>query len=101
MQRLAPVGILYKRPVAAQKAFLDHLRIRHLVAVAGPSYGGYQAFQWAVVYPDFMDAIVPVNTAPWASVDTGKQLAELEARLAGDPEWHGDAITARRRARRC
>src|SRR5262249_5233449 len=33
--------------------------------------------------------IVPVNTAPWASVNTDKQLAELEARLAGDPEWHG------------
>ena len=39
--------------------------------------------------PDFMDAIVPVNTAPWASVNTDKQLAELHARLAGDPEWHG------------
>src|SRR5439155_368794 len=62
---------------------------RNLVAVAGPSYGGYQAFQWAVAYPDFMDAIVPVNTAPWASINTGKQLAELRARLAGDPEWHG------------
>ena len=24
----------------------------------------YQAFQWAVAYPDFIDAIVPVNTAP-------------------------------------
>jgi homoserine O-acetyltransferase len=48
--------------VAAQKALLDHLGVRHLVAVAGPSYGGYQAFQWAVAYPDFMDAIVPVNT---------------------------------------
>ena len=54
--------------VAAQKALLDHLGVRHLVAVAGPSYGGYQAFQWAVAYPDFMDAIAPVNTAPWASV---------------------------------
>ena len=75
--------------VAAQKALLDHLGIRHLVAVAGPSYGGYQAFQWAVAYPDFMDAIVPVNTAPWASVNTDKQLAELQARLASDPEWHG------------
>jgi homoserine acetyltransferase len=51
--------------LAAQKALLDHLGVRHLVAVAGPSYGGYQAFQWAVAYPDFMDAIVPVNTAPW------------------------------------
>ena len=75
--------------VTAQKALLDSLGVKHLVAVAGPSYGGYQAFQWAVAYPDFMDAIVPVNTAPWASVNTDKQLAELEARLAADPEWRG------------
>ncbi|HEV2336730.1 MAG TPA: alpha/beta fold hydrolase [Stellaceae bacterium] len=74
--------------VAAQKALLDSLGVRHLVAVAGPSYGGYQAFQWAVAYPDFMDAIVPVNTAPWASTNTDKQLAETAARLATDPEWH-------------
>ena len=43
--------------------------------------------------PGFMGAIVPVNT--------DKQLAELEARLAGDPEWHGGRYYARRRARRC
>jgi homoserine O-acetyltransferase/O-succinyltransferase len=75
--------------VEAQKRLLDSLGIKRLVAVAGPSYGGYQAFQWAVAYPDFMDAIVPVNTAPWASVNTDKQLAEVQARLATDPEWHG------------
>jgi len=75
--------------VAAQKALLDSLGVKHLVAVAGPSYGGYQSFQWAVAYPDFMDAIVPVNTAPWASVNTDKQLADVQARLATDPEWHG------------
>ena len=75
--------------VAAQKALLASLGVNHLVAVAGPSYGGYQAFQWAVAYPDFMDAIVPVNTAPWASVNTDRQLAEVTARLATDPDWHG------------
>ena len=75
--------------VEAQKALLDSLGVEHLVAVAGPSYGGYQAFQWAVAYPEFMDAIVPVNTAPWASANTDKQLAEVTARLAADPEWHG------------
>jgi homoserine O-acetyltransferase len=75
--------------VAAQKRLLDSLGVRHLVAVAGPSYGGYQAFQWAVAYPDFMDAIVAVNTAPWASANTDKQLAEMRARLATDPDWHG------------
>ena len=75
--------------VAAQKRLLDSLGVRHLVAVAGPSYGGYQAFQWAVACPDFLDAIVAVNTAPWASANTDKQLAEMRARLATDPEWHG------------
>jgi homoserine O-acetyltransferase len=75
--------------VAAQKALLASLGVEHLVAVAGPSYGGYQGFQWAVAYPDFMDGIVAVNTAPWASVNTDKQLAEVTTRLASDPEWHG------------
>jgi homoserine O-acetyltransferase len=65
------------------------LGVEHLVAVAGPSYGGYQGFQWAVAHPDFMDGIVAVNTAPWASANTDKQLAEVTARLAGDPDWHG------------
>src|SRR5437762_8078510 len=75
--------------VTAQKALLDSLEVKHLVAVAGPSYGGYQAFQWAVAYPGFMDAIVPVNTAPWASANTDKQLEETRARLATDPSWNG------------
>jgi homoserine O-acetyltransferase/O-succinyltransferase len=73
--------------VAAEKALLDALGVAHLVAIAGPSYGGYQAFQWAVAYPDFMDAIVPVVTAPEAQ-NVEKSLAELQARLATDPEWN-------------
>ncbi|MGH7030493.1 MAG: homoserine O-acetyltransferase family protein [Stellaceae bacterium] len=74
--------------VAAQKALIDSLGVRHLVAVAGPSYGGYQAFQWAVAYPEMMDAIAAVVTAP-RSHNAEKSLTELEARLATDPEWHG------------
>ncbi|HVH78171.1 MAG TPA: alpha/beta fold hydrolase [Stellaceae bacterium] len=75
--------------VAAQKLLLQSLGIEHLVAIAGPSYGGYQGFQWAVAYPGFMDGIVAVNTAPWASVNTDKQLAEVTERLSADPDWHG------------
>jgi homoserine O-acetyltransferase/O-succinyltransferase len=82
-------GITLRDIVAAQKHLLDSLGVRHLVAVAGPSYGGYQAFQWAVAYPDFVDAIVAVNTAPWASANQRQQLADMQARFATDPDWHG------------
>ena len=34
--------------VATQRALLDDLGVDKFVAVVGPSYGGYQAFQWAV-----------------------------------------------------
>ena len=53
--------------VGAQRLLLSGLGVRHLVAVAGPSFGGYQAFQWAVTYPTFMDGVVAVVTAPKGS----------------------------------
>ena len=74
--------------VRAQKALLDHLGVKHLVAVVGPSYGGYQAFQWAVTYPDFMRGIVPVVTAP-KSTGGAEATQKLIQRLAEDPNWNG------------
>ena len=75
--------------VAAQKALLDGLGVKHLAAVGGPSFGGYQAFEWAVSYPDFIDAIVAAVTAPMARGDIEESLAELTDRLATDREWNG------------
>src|SRR5215471_14966198 len=37
--------------VTAQRALLRHLGVQHMLAVVGPSYGGFQAFQWAVTFP--------------------------------------------------
>lgn len=74
--------------VSAQKAMLDALGVTHLVAVAGPSFGGYQAFQWAVTFPDAMRGIVAVVTAPRAG--GGPEAVEtLRRRLAADPNWNG------------
>jgi homoserine O-acetyltransferase len=78
--------------VGAQKTLLDGLGVKHLVAVAGPSFGGYQTFQWGVTYPDMMDGLVPVVTAPkgqgW---NTGGEAAvkSLVDTLAKDPHWNG------------
>ena len=85
--------------VAAQKALLDGLGVKHLVAVAGPSYGGYQAFEWAVRHPRFMDGVVAVVTSPRA-LNAARRLAELEARLAADPEWNGGDYYERGGAKR-
>lgn len=74
--------------VSAQKALLDHLGVKRLVAVAGPSYGGYQAFQWAVSYPDFMDGVVAVVTSP-VSTTTPADTQKLVDRLSTDPNWNG------------
>ena len=73
--------------VNAQKALLDGIGVKHLVAVAGPSYGGYQTFQWGVSYPEFMDGLVPVVSAPKGS---GGEAAvkSLIAQLAKAPHWN-------------
>ncbi len=72
--------------VTAQRRLVEHLGIRHLVAVIGPSYGGFQAFAWAVTFPDFMDGIVAAVTSPKAPP---RGLEPPEARLAQDPNWNG------------
>lgn len=44
--------------VRVQKALIDALEIPHLKAVVGGSFGGMQATQWGIFYPDFVDNIV-------------------------------------------
>jgi homoserine O-acetyltransferase len=74
--------------VAAQRAMLDALGVARLAAVAGPSYGGFQAFQWAVSFPGFVDGIVPAISSP-RSPGGRESLDQLVAFLARDPAWNG------------
>lgn len=73
--------------VTAQRRLLDRLGVRELIAVVGPSYGGFQAFAWGVEFPGFARGIAPVVSAPKARADSDPQ--GLERRLAGDPNWNG------------
>ncbi|MEK7446213.1 MAG: alpha/beta fold hydrolase [candidate division NC10 bacterium] len=73
--------------VRAQRLMLDSLGVRHLGAVAGLSFGGFQAFQWAVSYPDFMDGIGAVVTAP-KGFGGEASVKALLAQLSTDPSWN-------------
>lgn len=73
--------------VTAQRRLLDGLGVKELVAVVGPSYGGFQAFAWGVAYPEFMRGLVPVVSAPKPRSDV--DLDALRQRLASDPNWNG------------
>jgi homoserine O-acetyltransferase/O-succinyltransferase len=76
--------------VATQHALLDHLGIEKLVAIVGPSYGGFQAFQWAVDDPLAMKGIAAVVSTPALSPErSDANVARLLATLSGDPNWHG------------
>jgi homoserine O-acetyltransferase/O-succinyltransferase len=76
--------------VATQRALLDELGIPKLVAVVGPSYGGFQAFQWAVDYPDDVKGIAAVVTAPIVPRERAEgNVARLLATLSQDPNWNG------------
>jgi homoserine O-acetyltransferase/O-succinyltransferase len=73
--------------VAAQRRLLDRLGVHELVAVIGPSYGGFQAFTWGVEFPDLARALVPVTTSPRTA--GAIDVDALRRRLAADPGWNG------------
>ena len=76
--------------VATQRALLDHLGIERLVAIVGPSYGGFQALQWAVNYPDMMRGIAAIVTSPVVPRERADGNVErLLATLSKDPNWNG------------
>src|ERR1700744_466493 len=76
--------------VATQRALLADLGIEKLVAIVGPSYGGFQAFQWAVNYPGMMRGIAAVVTAPKMPPErSAANVERLLATLSKDPNWNG------------
>ncbi|MHC4169255.1 MAG: homoserine O-acetyltransferase MetX [Planctomycetota bacterium] len=48
--------------VEVQRLLLDKLGIREVLAVIGGSVGGMQVLQWAIAYPDFVKAALPIAT---------------------------------------
>jgi homoserine O-acetyltransferase len=72
--------------VEVQRLLLEDIGVHEIAAVAGPSYGGYQAFQWAVSYPDRVKRVIAAVSAPFHP-PAAAQSAPLLARLSAEPTW--------------
>ena len=75
--------------VRAERAFLTELGIGRLAAVAGGSLGGMQALEWAALYPDEVDAIVPIASTHALRPQGIAWNAIARNAITADPDWQG------------
>lgn len=73
--------------VASQYQLVQQLGVRHLRAVVGPSLGGFQALQWGVNHPDFVDIVGAIVSAPYLPASEAMSLPALLQTLQADPAW--------------
>ena len=75
--------------VRAERALLNELGISRLAAVAGGSLGGMQALEWAVRYPDQVDAIIPIASTHALHPQGVAWNAIARNAITADPDWQG------------
>jgi homoserine O-acetyltransferase/O-succinyltransferase len=75
--------------VRAERALLDALGIERLAAVAGGSLGGMQALEWAVSYPEDVDAIVVIASTHALHPQGVAWNAIARNAITADPDWQG------------
>ena len=75
--------------VRTERAFLDELGIERLAAVAGGSLGGMQALEWAILFPDQVDAIVAIASTHALHPQGVAWNAIARDAIMRDPAWQG------------
>src|SRR6266566_8595668 len=68
----------------------DGLKIDHLRLVMGTSMGAMHTWVWGEMYPDYMDALMPLASAPVAIAGRNRMFrAMILDAIRGDPAWKG------------
>ncbi len=74
--------------VELERVLLDELGIEFIELVTGPSLGGMQALEWAIMYPERVGSVVPIGVggrhSAWCIGVSEAQRAAIEA----DPNWN-------------
>jgi homoserine O-acetyltransferase len=75
--------------VRTERALLNELGITRLAGVAGGSLGGMQALEWAVLYPDQVDVIIPIASTHALHPQGVAWNAIARNAITVDPDWQG------------
>jgi homoserine O-acetyltransferase len=75
--------------VRTERAFLDQLGIGRLAVVTGGSLGGMQAFEWAVLFPDQVDAVVAIASTHALHPQGVAWNAIARESIMRDADWQG------------
>src|SRR5881275_595337 len=79
----------YRDMIEAQHRLLtEGLKVNHLRLVMGTSMGGMHTWLWGELYPDFMDALLPLASLPTqiAGRNRGWRRIVIDA-IRNDPSW--------------
>jgi homoserine O-acetyltransferase len=86
----------YDDMVRAQYLLLtERLGVNHLRLVLGTSMGAMHTWLWGETYPEFMDALMPLASAPVAIA--GRNWMQRQMRIdciKSDPAWNGGEYTS-------
>jgi homoserine O-acetyltransferase len=75
--------------VRTQAQFLSELGIERLAAVAGGSLGGMQAFEWAISYPERVEAVIAIASTHALQPQGVAWNAIAREAIMRDPAWNG------------
>ena len=92
----------YRDMVLAQYRLLtEGLGVGRLRLVIGTSMGGMHAWMWGEMYPDFVDALMPLASVPSQISGRNRMWRRIAIdAIRTDPEWKGGAYTTQPRGLR-
>lgn len=77
---------------ADYRLLTDHFGIKHMRLIMGTSMGAMHSWMFGEMYPDFMDALMPLASAPVEIAGRNRMLRRMIIdSIRDDPEWkNGD-----------
>ncbi len=76
------------------KLVTEGLGVNHMRLVMGTSMGAMHTWMWGYMYPDFMDALMPLASAPVEIGGRNRMLRKMVIdSIRNDPDFHGGEYT--------